>query len=181
VPNDVYEQVGATARYLVMHFGADAAAPLPADLLERDSLGTVPGRLGLRREEPAEDERPRSGSLAAGVQVGVGADTLLRVLLSGSTESGRLVATATDSSTVRLWVEDRRLTADVGSLVRWLVETDADQGEAVLPEDRAVIPLVGDDGETWGTLVVFELRLERSEGALLISRLEGVALLTPPH
>jgi len=65
--------------------------------------------------------------------------------------------------------------------VRWLVETDADQGEAVLPEDRAVIPLVGDDGERWGRLVVFELRLERSEGALLIARLGGVALLTPPH
>ena len=181
VPNDVYEQVGATARYLVMHFGAGAAAPLPADLLERDSLGTVPGRLGLRREEPAEDERPRYGSLAAGVQVGLRGDTLLRVLLSGSSERGRPLATATDSSTVRLWVEDQRLTADVGSLVRWLVETDPDEGEAVLPEDRAVIPLIGDDGERWGTLVVFELRLERSEGALLIVRLEGVALLTPPH
>lgn len=180
VPNDVYEQVGATARFLVMHFGADAAAPIPADLLERDSLGAVPARLGLRREEPAGDERPRSGSLAAGVQVGLGGDTVLRVLLSGSSESGRPAATATDSSTVRLWVEDQRLTADVGPLVTWLVDTDVEQGEAVLPEDHAVIPLVGDDGETWGTLVVFELRLERPEGALVIARLEGVAVLTPP-
>jgi len=176
VPNDVYEQVGATARYLVMHFGADAAAPLPADLLERDSLEAVPGRLGLRREEPAEDERPRSGSLAAGVQVGLGGDTVLRVLLGGSSEGGRPLATATDSSTVRLWVEDQRLTADLGSLVRWLVETDVDRGDAVLPENRAAVPLLGDDGETWGTLVVFELRLERSEGALVIARLEGVTI-----
>ena len=180
VPNDVYEQVGATASFLVLNFGADAAAPLPADLLERDSLGAMPGRLGLRREEPAKDDRPRSGSLAAGVQVGLGEENVLRVRLSGSPERGRPAATATDSSTVRLWVEDRRLTADLGPLVTWLVETDVDQGAAVLPEDLAVVPLVGDDGERWGTLVVFELRLERPEEALVIARLEGVAVLIPP-
>lgn len=177
-----YDEIASTSRYLVRHFGPDAASPpLPEGLLgEEPEVRDLPSVLGVTRAMPEAMRVARGGSLRPGKVVDLGGVHLRRISLQRPGRGGPFSGGAVfgDSLTVIVGTGPDALRADLGELVRWLRrQTQPALGGDGIPPERAAVPLLDGAGRERGRLVVLEIDLANPEDPGALVALQGVAVI----
>lgn len=195
VPAAAYEQIRASAQYLVRHFGPDALPPVVRRLARAEDgrWKDYAAELGLRSDAIIRTGVVgMGGSLPHSVPLSLAGGTAYRIEFSSPERPppGRrevrpqvlprddVYATVRDSTRLALHLGERMLFADVSALVASLQRRSAgrvDQG--LLPIDQAVVTVTDTAGVSVGEMVVLQLWAERDSTGLALRRVEGLAVV----
>jgi len=189
VPNEVYEQITSTARYLHDHFGRDAVlAVAPLDELGDAALHNLAAELGLRREAPVEPGLPYFAHLAPGEPVtGVRSGVLYRITVpvepppgpgAEADDRAEALPVETDSTTLRIRVAGLEFHAELDDIVRAALTTEPARGGRI-PTDRAGVTARDTAGAARGGRVVLESGVGGRGGSFRIHGLDAVLALPP--
>jgi hypothetical protein len=181
VPGEAYDEVNATARYLVTHFGIGARPGELAPLAAVDDGHDVAARLGLRRTAPATlPDRGLGARFGAGTVVGLDGWRVQRITAAPARPAGRRatagVVAVQDSMRLRFQVDGEALVADMAALVASL-NVDPDGRMAGLREESAALPVTTTAGAPRGHLLVLDIWLQSEGGNVVLQRLDALLLL----
>jgi hypothetical protein len=180
VPGEAYDEVNATARYLVTHFGIGALPAALAPLAAAEDRHDVAARLGLRRTAPATlPDRGLGARFGAGTVVGLDGWRVQRIAAAPGRSAGRPatagVVAVQDSMRLRFQVDGEALVADMAALVASL-NVDPDGRMAGLREESAALPVATTGGAPRGHLLVLDIWLQSEGGTVVLQRLDALLL-----
>ena len=192
VPAAPYEQIRESARYLALHFGADA---LPASLAvfadEQPGRVDYAARLGLRPDAiTAREGLAIGGTLGRQAPVEIGGGSAYRIAWTrgpygaerpeGVVAPGDRRAAAValrEGMRLELVIDSRLLNADLNPLMRELERTADPRGLDQLPPEHALVPLADAAGNRAGDLVIWSLRADADSTGWRLQRAEGLAVV----
>ncbi|CAN5662262.1 hypothetical protein BH23GEM9_BH23GEM9_24090 [soil metagenome] len=185
IPNEVFEQINSTARYLIQHFGPDALPRVLAGRVDESDTHNVAQRLGLSAAEPwGRAPRWVQARLPGSISLTVGGITVHRVLSNPRSERPDTVAPEdgfavldAGSAQLRIRIQGDVFSADAARVLQTYV-SDRRGGE--LSTDDARLDVTDADGRSRGTLIVLEISVEYLEdGEAVLRNFSGLLLLDP--
>lgn len=192
VPAGAYEQIRESARYLALHFGADA---LPAALApfadEQPGRVDYAARLGLKPDAlPAREGLAIGGTLGRGSPLQIGGGTAYRISWTrgpfgaerpegvvAPDDRGVVSVALRDGTRLELVADGRMLMADLSPLMREIERTADPRGLDQLPPEHALVPLADAAGNRSGDLVIWSLRADADSTGWRLQRAEGLAVV----
>ena len=181
VPGEAYDEVNATARYLVTHFGTGALPPALVPHAAAEDGYDVAARLGLRRTAPATlPDRGFGAHFGPGTVVGLDGWRVQRVTSAPPRPAGGPPATGViavqDSMRLRFQADGEALVADMADLVGAL-HVDPAGRMTGLREESATLPVRSAEGAPRGHLLVLDIWLQSEGGAVTLQRLDALLLV----
>jgi hypothetical protein len=189
-----YEDIATTARYLARSHGVHSLPPvLAVHAHDRDAIGDLPARAGLRPEALDPDRGPHRGPdrapartmvgrLAQGTPIPWRDATVLRVgfRIGESDRATGGVTLAPATATLRIRIGAEWLTADLAAVQSALhAGPTGGPGTAELHADAARIAVYDAEGAHRGVLLILDIALDTTRGELRLRQLDALLLLEP--
>jgi hypothetical protein len=182
IPNDLYQRINDSARYLTQHHGPNA---LPPVLAERAAAGAsaydLAASLGLQRAAPPPGvDGAFNGHFGDAGVTDVRGMSVHRFTVhpEGGRATSGAVTMEQDSTRLLVHVGGRRLSGDLSQYMSAFHPVDS-RGE-MLNGDEARIRLTDSEGRSAGDVLILQIGMVTRGGVMRLRQLDGLLFIDAP-